>query len=378
MVKLFLLCSTAVAYYLTWHLFVNNGGADMLNDLKENGSHTLPFNDKAPIRKVYTGNGLIDNQLTILTLFFYNLVDGTHPQACLQAYHFAGQIIPGWSLLMMESVRNGNRRKLISFIVLWGMSMQLATFAVVVPIYLAIHLSTSPTISSRKWSDFHATSSKLHTIPYSVAIGFILPAILLALPAPSVIRYDTKQLYLAVWQIFPMTTGILQIVLPIVRSWLTERVVVEKTAKHTLDHMRYIYATMLVIALVTRISTWTISISALLFPSIFAAEVGNLLKPSSVFLPAVATPSTKMPSIAAAAFQLLQYDEIVGTTAMLLWSTTIYIIAMEQRGPAGWVSLMIKGIVIETLVGPVGFAVAALWARDEIIFANDSNEKKNI
>ncbi|KAL9039458.1 MAG: hypothetical protein Q9180_002513 [Flavoplaca navasiana] len=301
MVKLFLLCSTAVGYYLTWHLFINNGGADMLNDLKENGSHTLPFNDKAPIRKVYTGNGVIDNQLTILTLFFYNVVDGTHPQACLQAYHFAGQIIPGWSLLMMET-----------------------------------------------------------------------------LPAPSVIRYDTKQLYLAVWQIFPMTTGILQIVLPIVRSWLTKKVVVEKTAKHTLHHMRLVYATMLVIALVTRISTWTISISALLFPGIFAAEVGNLLKPSSVFLPAAATPSTKMPSIAAAAFQLLQYDEIVGTTAMLLWSTTLYFIAMERRGPASWVSLVIKGIVVEALVGPVGFAVAALWARDEIIFANDSNEKKKI
>lgn len=113
-VKLSLLCSTAVGYYLTWHLFINNGAADMLNDLKENGSHTLPFNDKAPIRKVYTGNGRIDNQLTILTLFFYNLVDGTHPQACLQAYYFAGQLVLGWSLLMMESLRNGNRRKLIS------------------------------------------------------------------------------------------------------------------------------------------------------------------------------------------------------------------------------------------------------------------------
>lgn len=113
-VKFFLLCLTAAAYYLTWHLFINNGGTDMLNDLKDNGSNTLPFNDKAPVRTVYIGNGPIDNQLTILTLFFYNLVDGTHPQACLQAYHFAGQIITGWSLLMMESMRNGNRGKLIS------------------------------------------------------------------------------------------------------------------------------------------------------------------------------------------------------------------------------------------------------------------------
>ena len=256
------------------------------------------------------------------------------------------------------------------------MTMQLATFAVVVPIYFAIHLSTSPTVSSRKWADFHVNSFKLHTIPYSVSVGFIIPAILLALPAPSTIAYETKQLYMAIWQIFPITTGVLQIVLSTVRSLLTKKVAVEKTARHNIDHMRTVYTTILVVAFVTRISTWTISISALLFPSIFAAEVGTILKPSSVFFPAAATPSTRMPSIAAASFQLLQYDEIVGSTAMLLWSTCLYIVAMDRKEPAGWASLVIKGIVIEALAGPLGFAVAAIWARDEIVFANDNTEKK--
>lgn len=256
--------------------------------------------------------------------------------------------------------------------------MQLGTFATVAPIYFAIHLSTSPTVWSRKRSDFLVNSSKLHSIPYSVAIAFVLPAMLLALPAPAVIDYETKQLFMAIWQVFPITGGILQIVVPTVRSWLIDRVGVEETNKHSIDHMRTVYAIMLVVASVTRISTWTISLSAVFFPGIFVSGVSSLLKPSSVFLPAAFTSSVKMPSIAAGAFQLLQYDDIIGAATMVLWSATLYIIAMERKGLIGWASLVVKGVVIEALVGPLGFAVAAVWARDEIISACDDKEKKTL
>ncbi|KAI4260973.1 MAG: hypothetical protein L6R42_003822 [Xanthoria sp. 1 TBL-2021] len=316
--------------------------------------------------------------MTVLTLFFYNIVDGTHPHASLQAYQFAGQLSAGWSLLIMESLRQSHRGRMISFIVLWGLAMQLGTFATVAPIYLAIHLSTSPTVWSRKRSDFLVNSSKLHSIPFSVAIAFVLPATLLALPAPSVIDYETKQLFMAIWQVFPITGGILQLVVPTVRSWLIDKVVVEETNKHSIDHMRTVYAIMLVVASVTRISTWTISLSAVYFPGIFVSGASSLLKPSSVFLPAAFTSSVKMPSIASSANQLLQYDDIIGAVAMVLWSATLYIIAMERKGPTGWASLVVKGVVIEALAGPLGFAAAAVWARDEIISASDDKEKKTL
>ncbi|KAL8991770.1 MAG: hypothetical protein Q9169_007664 [Polycauliona sp. 2 TL-2023] len=339
---------------------------DTMANIRDNGPHTLPFNGNAPLRRIYTGIGPIDYQLTVLSLFFYNIVDGTHPQACLQAYHFAGQL---------EHLERGIIDSSHS-IVVWGMSMQLATFAVVVPIYFAIHLWTSPTVSSRTWSDIHVGSPKLDTIPYSVDLGFILPAILLALPAPSIISYDTKQMFMAVWQVFPLTVGLLQLVAPTVR--FGQEIPAQKTKKQTIVPMRKVYATTLAIATVTRISTWTISISAVVFPSIFASEMSGLLKPLSVFIPSAATSSAKMPSIAAAAIQLLQYDEIISSTAMQIWSAALYLNIAGRRGPAGWASLIIVGAVIEAFAGKLGFAVAAVWARDEIIFAGDDKEKKKL
>ncbi len=263
-------------------------------------------------------------------------------------------------------------------ITIWGLVFQIVTFAVVAPIYFAVHLLTSPTFSfGRQW-DFLPHPAKLQSIPYSIAIGFVTPTILAALPAPSVISYEKKQLFIAIWQAFPLWVGICQIVLPVLRSLFIDDVTPKRTNKQIIDSMRRIYATMLVVAIVTRISTWTISISAILFPGIFAPEVGNLLKPSNVFGPAAATPSVKMPSLAAGSFQLLQYDEMIGGAAMVLWSASLYTNAIGSKGLADWAWLAMKGIVILALAGPQGLAVAAVWARDEIIFASDNQKTKSL
>ncbi|KAL8860627.1 MAG: hypothetical protein Q9178_002980 [Gyalolechia marmorata] len=313
-------------------------------EIRDNGPHVLPFSDKVALKRVYTGVGPIDYQLTTLMLFFYNILDGSHPHASLQAYQFVGQLITGWSLLVLESLRESNRGRLISF----------------------------------KLSDFLPHPAKLQSIPYSITIGFVTPTILMALPAPSVISYEKKQLFIAIWQAFPLWVGICQIGIPVLRSLFIDDVTPKRTNTQIIDSMRRIYATMLVVAVVTRISSWTISISAILFPGIFAPEVGSLLKPSKVFGPAAATPSVKMPSLAAGSFQLLQYDEMIGGTAMVLWSASLYSNAIGSKGLADWASLAMKGIVILALAGPQGLAVAAVWARDEIIFASHNQKEKSL
>ncbi|KAL8677808.1 MAG: hypothetical protein Q9186_005788 [Xanthomendoza sp. 1 TL-2023] len=378
MTKVFLLSLSAIGFYCTWYLFFNNGGADMMNDVRDNGPHFLPFTDKAPLRKLYTGIASLDDQLTVLTLFFYNIVDGSHPHACLQAYHFIGQIVAGWGLLVLESLRYSNQWSIISFITIWGLIMQNATFAVVVPVYFAIHHSTSPTVSSRKPSNFLMDPIKLTSIPFSLAVGLVLPTVLLALPAPSIITHERKQLFIAIWQAFPLWAGILQTVVPFVRFSFMNRNAVEKAEKHTIESMRTVYACMLAVAVVTRISTWTIMGLSVLFPNIFAAAYVQLLNPSTVLRPVSLSPAVKMPSIAAGALQLLQYDEMVGAFAMVVWSSALYINAMEKRSLSSWATLFVEGVVIEALAGPQGFAVAAIWARDECIFAKEDINKKSI
>ncbi|KAL8728089.1 MAG: hypothetical protein Q9166_005614 [cf. Caloplaca sp. 2 TL-2023] len=259
-----------------------------------------------------------------------------------------------------------------------GPLMQNAAFAVVIPIYLAIHLSTSPTVSSRKRSDFFADPTQFITVPYAVAIGLVLPTILLALPAPSIISHERKQLFMAIWQAFPLWTGMLQTVMSLLRQSVMDHAANDMAKKDTVGSMRTVYAFMLIVAVVTRLSTWTILDLSVILPSIFDPKIVHLLNPSAVLRPASVAPSVKMPSIAAGSLQFLQYDEMIGAFAMVVWSSALYISAMERKGLAGWAALLVKGVLIEALAGPQGFAVAVVWARDEHIFAGASTEKKNL
>ena len=268
----------------------------------------------------------------------------------------------------------------------WGFMVQNAAFAVVIPIYFMLHLSTSPTVSSRNKSDFIPRFSEhLHisTLPYSIALGLVLPTVAMALPAPSFVSHERKQLFIAIWQAFPIWVGVLQQIIPFLTHYFTDTAVREysenkSTEYYTFTKMRSVYVLMLTVAIVSRVSTWTISISSVVFPSIFAPGFVDHLSPSAVFRPAGATASLKMPSIAAGALQFLQYDEMVGAAAMCIWSAALYITAMERKSIRGWVSLVMKGIVIEALAGPHGFAVVAVWARDEIIFSYADNAKKKM
>ncbi|KAI4129920.1 MAG: hypothetical protein LQ338_002005 [Usnochroma carphineum] len=198
----------------------------------------------------------------------------------------------------------------------------------------------------------------------------------MALPAPSIVTYEKKQVFMAIWQAFPLWVGILQEIIPSVQRALTGNTAVMKTKKQIVDSMRTVYAIMLTAAVVTRISTWTILDTAVLFPSIFAPDVAHTLTPSAVLKPMGVTPSVKMPSIATGALQFLQYDEMVGAAAIVLWSSALYINQIQKKSLGEWVSLVVKGIVIEALAGPHGLAVAAVWARDEIIFAEEHDAQR--
>ena len=94
-------------------------------------------------------------------------------------------------------------------------------------------------------------------------------------------------------------------------------------------------------------------------------------------MPRYITSSVKMPSIAAASFQLLQYDELVGAAAIVIWSAALYINASSKKSSGDWMSLIFKGTALNVFAGPHGFAVAAIWARDEIMFADIDKQKKD-
>ena len=115
-VSLSLLLLSAAGFYTTWILLMKNGTVYQMQHVREFGPRVLPGTQE-PIKTSYTGIKSIDYQLGVLTLFFWEMVDGSRPNASLFSFYFGGQIAAGWSLLLLEGLRNGNRWRIISLYV---------------------------------------------------------------------------------------------------------------------------------------------------------------------------------------------------------------------------------------------------------------------
>ena len=107
----------------------------------------------------------------------------------------------------------------------------------------------------------------------------------------------------------------------------------------------------------------------------FASDYVGVMDFSNVFLPQAITPATRMPSIGDGAFMLLQYDEYIGSLSIAVWAVVLLAQAYRnQRRSADHTRLAFYGLIAIALTGPLGFAVACIWARDELV--HEGGEKK--
>ena len=270
-------------------------------------------------------------------------------------------------------------------LVLWGILMQSITFVVIIPLYLFIHLSTSPTVSSNDPNHFHIDLPNLLSIPFSIAIGYILPTVLAALPSPSVISFDLKQAFMAIWQMFPLSFQLLQLAIPyLLASFyppsLSRNSLIPK--RQGLGALRVVYIFMLTMAASTHLATLTLLFTSRFFPALFAIPFIGIFKPASVFWPVTMSVSHQVSSIGSGAMLMIQYDEIIGSVAVVLWAlfllTTAFHRSSKERGAnaaTAWV-LAFDFVTLTALVGPLGYAVIAMWGRDELVFAREKEKMK--
>lgn len=95
------------------------------------------------------------------------------------------------------------------------------------------------------------------------------------------------------------------------------------------------------------------------------------MHPSSVFGLAPILPSKKMTFIGEGVLQLLQYDEMCGSIALLSWSATLFMTKYAETRPIYvWtvMKMLSASAVLMTLFGGSGCAIAFTWARDELVF----------
>ncbi|KAG8532877.1 uncharacterized protein KY384_002755 [Bacidia gigantensis] len=367
--KVILPLLSVLGYYLTHYLIAHNGTVDRMVQIRDVGPRLLPGTSE-PVRTVYTGIPYIDDQLGILTVIFWEQVDGSRPDASLFAFYFGAQIFPAWGVIMVEGLRKANRGRLISYTAVWGMLMQMFAMACVVPIMLLLHLFTSPTVTSTNPEDFMLDASDILTIYTSLAIGLVAPSFLMALAAPTVISFDTKQILIAVWQFFPLWVGIAQQVPSLLLKRDEKNSRNGKIVRGSVRAMRFMYGALLAHAAYSLLSTFqSVGISEV-FPDLFSAKYQGVWNFRRVFIPKAITPAVKVDSIGSGFFQLLQYDYIIGSVAVVLWGVTL------SRLRIGWTSLAL-GVAALAIAGPMGLLVVLIWTRDETIFGQQEEGKKD-
>ncbi|TQN67220.1 Epoxide hydrolase aurD [Colletotrichum shisoi] len=306
----------------------------------------------------------LDVLLTMLVRFFQSILTGSDPALTLFCIFLVGQLLAVHVVVQVEGLRAGNRGRLISYTALWGLAWQLFTFGAMLPVYFLVYIYTSPISAKALGPDAFAAAisvdpAQARALPGSLAIGFVLPTLLVALPSPSVIAPHTQQIAVAVWQGFPLWSGIAQAILSrLVGAGASGAV--PKPGKHTaasgLADLRRIYA-------LTLPATGLIFYGVLgyvFWASEWATDPARETL-RAVFVPPSPFSQAKMASVERGTLALLQWD--MYCAALATWSWIAYL-SYQTKGVGRAVMDLGRLLVWSAVVGPGGAALAVVWGRD--------------
>ena len=272
---------------------------------------------------------------------------------------------------------------------------QLTTYATILPLYLFLHLLTTPTslgsvvTSSSKniAEDFLVEPAELAAWAPAFALSYGLLTVLVALPSPKITSFSTHQGFMAIWTFYPIAFKILQLLLarylfaalftPTASSSGSSKSSAQQRAT-TLALLKKTYAFIAIIAGVSHIITLTLSFSTVFFPSIFTTDTVTNFSPLKVFLPVSPFYSTKVENVGQGLWVFAGWNNAVSTAAPLLWGLVQLrnATSTKRKGWEGWPVVLAKIGALSVIGGP-GVAFAwCLWKRDEVVLgALDRDEK---
>ena len=255
------------------------------------------------------------------------------------------------------------------------------SFAISTPVYLFIHLLTSPI--SKPFTSAHGSSAlfvstyDLTIIPISVTLGYIIPSLLTIFPACSPTAFPTHQYLVAFWQAFPLWTMLVQWALKLVCTLILGPDTAAKTEKSPqtaasttyLNYASRVYTFVLVFCMATHLPAVVLS---LLPPDIIPKSMPALayfVRPSftSTFIPPLPL-GQPIKDLADGVHVFLLWDMYIGSAAGLLWAVVLYQNAYREMQPtASNMSLAMKVIIWTVLGGPVTAWTIVMWERDEVV-----------
>ncbi|KAI8950906.1 hypothetical protein F4801DRAFT_590099 [Xylaria longipes] len=356
----------------------------------------------SPFLTSYTGVSAVDHQLCVLVSFFSAIIDGNVSWNVTMFYVWGmAQFAAAWTLLVLEAKRAGNRGRLVSWIGTVGILFQNVTWTITIPLYLALHLLTSPVAKLKNGDGPGARRSlfvylwDLALLPMAVTLTFIVPCIFMSMPRLFNQEAATHYKWIAILQPFPAFTvlglGFLHYGCYYALGSLSP--VNEENEPTTHGHgymvaVRGVYefalalcgTSHLPIVLLTLMPEAGREFLSHAFP--YYAPVFRSLSFAKTFIP---RPWYDAPSVDPATYKsgdlgilaqhFLQYDFYVGTAPVLLWSMYLYQRTVKDAslgkmlGRAGFWFLV---------GGPAATAIILNWDRDAVTEEGEEKLKKKI
>ncbi|KAJ5663874.1 hypothetical protein N7507_004605 [Penicillium longicatenatum] len=361
---------SAFAFYAIFYFSQVNG----LNELglKSVASGKLPGLNE-PLRTVYTGVEPVDRILTVLTTFFYPVLDGQSSALLLHGIGFSGTFGAAWTLVVLESWRKGNAGTVAAYPAIFGLAAQVLTFAFATPLICALQLGCSVTARHPHADNIRIPRVVLAVIPAVFVIGFLVPTNLMILPAPDVISVDWKQIAIAAWHPWPVYVSILT-----TAAYYVLGPFFTNNHRASMSGLRWVYASAFIHAGVSHLVTLVISVATVLAPALFDTRFVDALHPSKVYSFPVPWSGMQVDTVADGVHVFLRWDYMIGSAGILLWALKLHTVAHKQiLSSISWTSLFFKIGLLTALTGPAGAAVELMWERDELVF-NETGSRHQV
>ncbi|KAI1768665.1 hypothetical protein GGR53DRAFT_476540 [Hypoxylon sp. FL1150] len=374
-----------------------NGMGAVLRDVLDPTTDSALPGAPTPLKREFTGLRPLDRQLSVLVTFFAALIDDPGAGWNVTAFYVWGiaQFAAGWTAVVLEGRRSGNRGALVSWVGTVGLIFQNLTWTFAVPLYLGLHLLTSPVAklgalgADRKDVGDAARRSlfvylwDLALIPMAVTLGLVVPTVFMSMPFLFQQSAATHYNWIAFWQAFPLWTVLILDVLHNACYYLLGSLSPQdKDGKPTTPGNAFtvavsgVYEFALTICAVTHIPLVLLSVlpafarSALAsaFPA-YAAIISQVTFADTFIPHAISSGPAVDPTnfgpgdLAPIAIHFLQYDLYTGNAAVLLWAFYLHVTAAGRP-----LAKSLEIVAFWSVVGgPMAAAIALLWDRDEIV-----------
>jgi len=215
----------------------------------------------------------------------------------------------------------------------------------------------------------------LEAIPISFAIGYVLPISLMCLAAPRFLSYRFKDTVTGLYQQWHLIIEAVHYTVVwstscMVRSGMSRLEYSPETSGLTLELMRTNYVVAMAL---TALPYWVVSIFSVaswLAPTLFNPKIVHSLHPKWVLVPTWPRKNLKASDPRDGFRWLIQWDILLGTTAVVIWAMALRTYAAEKQNmwANSWWRYFLKAVGYFFVGGPNGIAVGFMWERDEIAF----------